>query len=97
MQFLVEFEITLPPDDGSPERQELLKRERARATEIAAQGHFKHIWIIPGRRARISVWEVEDAKQLHDLHASLPASYWTDVKVRPLVERPTDDLITTNE
>ena len=94
MQFLMEMEITMPPDDGSEERKDLIRRERARATEINDAGHWKHTWIVPGRQARIIVWEVEDARQLHELFSSQPAHHWTDVVVRPLIERPTDDLIT---
>ena len=97
MQFLMDLEITLPPDDGSEQRKDLVRRERARATEISSAGHWRYTWIVPGRRARIVVWEVEDAKQLHELYTSQPASPWTDVLVRPLVERPTNDLITTTD
>jgi muconolactone D-isomerase len=95
MQFLVEHEITLPPDDGSEARADLVRRERARAAEIVGNGHIRHVWIVPGRRARISVWEAQDAAHLHALMSSLPASYWSDARVRPLVERPIDDLVTT--
>ena len=95
MLFLMEFEIELPLDDGSEARAELIRRERERAREIGAAGHFKYIWIVPGRRARIAVWEANDAAHLHQLFTSLPAHYWSNViRLVPIVPCDTNDLIT---
>lgn len=87
MDFLVEFEICIPPDYDPALFADLVKRERARAAEIAAIGtFFKMVWIVPCQRARISICSAADARELHDTYASLPAAKWNKYEVTPLIE-----------
>ena len=87
MEFLVEIESFLPPDDARGERQRLLQLERARAAELSAAGIIKANWKIPASKRRITLWEAPDATALHSLIMSLPTIEWADVNVRPLVPR----------
>jgi muconolactone D-isomerase len=87
MEFLVEIESLLPSGDESQLVVGLLGAERARARELSAQGFIKANWIVPGRKGRITLWEVADATQLHQLLSSFKTFEWSDVKVTPLVPR----------
>jgi muconolactone D-isomerase len=85
--FLVEFQICIPPDYDPELLADLLKRERARAAEISAQGDFfKMVWIVPCQRARISICSAADARELHETFSSLPGSKWNTYEVTPLIE-----------
>jgi muconolactone D-isomerase len=86
MDFLVDIEICMPPDYDPDSLVDLLKRERARAAEIADSGFFKMVWIVPGQRARIMVCSATDARDLHDTINSLPAVRWNRYQVTPLIE-----------
>lgn len=87
MDFLVEFEICIPPDYDPTLFADLVKRERARAAEIAAAGNFfKMVWIVPCQRARISICSAADAQQLDATISSLPAGKWNKYQLTPLIE-----------
>jgi muconolactone delta-isomerase len=87
MDFLVEFEICIPPDYDPDLRTDLIKRERTRAAEIAASGNFfKMVWIVPCQRARISICSAADAQDLHATFSSLPGMPWNNYQHTPLIE-----------
>ena len=87
MDFLVEFEIRIPPDYDPALLADLLKRERTRAAEIAASGNFfKMVWIVPCQRARICICSAADVQELHETISSLPGAKWNKYKVTPLIE-----------
>jgi muconolactone delta-isomerase len=94
MDFLVEFDICIPPDYDPAKAADLQKRERKRAAEIVSQGNFfKKVWVVPGRRARIAICSAPDAQVLDETFASLPAAKWNKMSVTPLFECPTDTSI----
>ena len=87
MDFLVEFEIRVPPDYDPELLADLLKRERTRAAEISASGSFfKMVWIVPCQRARITICSAADAQELHGTITSLPAGKWNEYQATPLIE-----------
>lgn len=89
MEFLVRFESTPPDSMTSDERDKLKTAERARATELRADGILKKLWRVPGRRAVVGLWEAPDATVLHDALASLPMFPWMhDTTVEPLAVHP---------
>lgn len=88
MEFLVRIEVGLPPDVDPQRRAELGQAERRRGEELRASGHLVRIWRVPGRRANVSLYRVEDATELHDLLASLPLWPWMSVAVEALATHP---------
>lgn len=94
MDFLVEFDIGIPPDYDPGLLADLLKRERARAAEIVSSTNFfKMVWIVPGQRARISICTADDAKHLHETFFSMPGSKFAQYRVTPLIECPAGSSI----
>ena len=72
MLFHVEMQVNLP-HDLDPERAAALKLdERERAQALQRSGQWRHLWRLSGQYANISVFDVADAEELHQLLSSLP-------------------------
>lgn len=87
MQFLVKTTNFFPADFEPEARGKLLASEKARSKELADAGKIIGHWRVPISKESITVWEVADAKELHELAMSLPASQWAHSVATPLVVR----------
>ena len=87
-EFLVRIEIRLPPELPEPQRAQLLDAESARGRELIEAGKLRRIWRIPGRMANVSLYDVADADELHELLSSLPLARWMDIRVEALAVHP---------
>jgi muconolactone D-isomerase len=87
-EFLVRIETRLPPDLPEPQRKELLDAETARGRELIESGKLRRIWRVPGRLANVSLYDVADADELHELLSSLPLARWMDIRVEALAVHP---------
>ena len=89
MEFLVEFEVTVP--DGTPD-DEVERRERAEAAaaaDLVAQGHLIRVW----KRSEstiLGLYRAESQKVLDALLAALPLAEWMHLTVTPLLPHPND-------
>ena len=88
IEFLVRIDVHLPADMPAEQRKELLAAERVRGRELMARGALKRIWRIPGRLSNYSLYDVQDATELHNLLSSLPLWSWTAMQVEPLAIHP---------
>jgi muconolactone D-isomerase len=84
MEFLVEIQVSLPPDIDPEVRADLMEKERLRGFELKDSGVIVRIWRIPGRIANVGIWRAEDATALHEAITSLPLFPWIDARVTPL-------------
>ena len=93
MEFLVEFELTVP--DGTTET-EVKKRQDAEvraAAKLAEDGHLLRVWKRPaaGRGTTIvGLYRAEDEAQLGALLVALPLYGWMQIAVTPLEPHPND-------
>ncbi len=90
MEFLVNIEISWPPDADPEAREDLFARELARGCELAEAGIMKRLWRVPGRWANWGLWETTDAGALHEALTSLPLWPWMDVTVHALARHVND-------
>jgi muconolactone D-isomerase len=88
MEFLVQIQVTLPPELSSGSRQELMEREQVRGRELMNEGVIRRIWRIPGRTANVGIWDAADPTALHEALSSLPMFPYIDAKVTPLATHP---------
>ena len=88
MEFLVHIEVDLPPDFPTEEGASLRAAEAERGRQLIADGRLVRIWRTPGRRANVSLYDVRDATELHELLSSLPLWPWMDIRVEPLAMHP---------
>jgi len=84
MEFLIEIEVTLPPEMPDDRRGELVAAERVRGRELAEAGIIRAIWRVPGRFANRAIWSAPDATTLHAAISSLPLWRYCSVEVTPL-------------
>ena len=88
MLFHVEMEVRLPPDMPEKLANELKSTERARAQELQQSGTWRHLWRVAGRYANVSVFDVADAAELHELLSSLPLFPFMKITVTALCRHP---------
>lgn len=84
MLFHVEMEVRIPGDLEPTFVEELKGREKALAQELQRQGKWVHLWRVVGRYANVSIFDVADNEELHEILQSLPLYPFMDIQVRPL-------------
>ncbi|MCD2172122.1 muconolactone Delta-isomerase [Rhizobium sp. C4] len=88
MLFHVRMNVNLPHDLPAEEAAEILKREKAYSQDLQRQGKWRHIWRIAGQYANISILDVADNDELHQLLSGLPLFKFMDIEVMPLLRHP---------
>jgi len=88
MLFHVEMTVKLPSDMPKGEADALKSREKALAQQLQRDGKWLHLWRVAGRYANVSIFDVKDNDELHELLSSLPLWPFMDVKVVPLARHP---------
>jgi muconolactone delta-isomerase len=93
MEFLVEFDVTIP--DGTPEaeRDERLDAEAAAAAELYRMGTLVRLWRPPaaaGESKAVGLYRADSKARLDAILEALPLQGWMQVTVTPLDEHPND-------
>ncbi|HKX78416.1 MAG TPA: muconolactone Delta-isomerase [Novosphingobium sp.] len=88
MLFHVKMDVRIPHDADPARVAELKATEKARAQDLQAQGKWRHLWRIAGQYSNISIFDVEDGQELHDLISALPLFPFMDIAVTPLCRHP---------
>ena len=88
MLFHVEMEVHVPHNTDQALFEELKVQEKARSEELQRQGIWRHLWRVVGRYANISIFDVEDAEQLHAILTDLPLFPYMTIKVTALCRHP---------
>lgn len=88
MLFHVRMDVRLPHDIDPAHADELKRVERARAQELQRAGKWRHLWRIAGQYSNISIFDVADAQELHDLVSGLPLFPYMNIEVMPLCRHP---------
>ena len=88
MLFHVTMDVEVPRDLPADERADILAREKAYAQDLQRIGKWRHIWRIAGQYANVSIFDVRDNAELHELLSALPLFPFMDIKVTPLLRHP---------
>lgn len=88
MLFMVEMTVNVPHDIDRTVFDEMKAVEKARAETLQREGKWRHLWRVAGRYANISIFDVADAGELHDIMTGLPLYPFMDVKVTALCRHP---------
>ena len=86
MLFAVRMDVDLPLD--LPGRDELLAREKAYSQDLQRDGRWPHIWRVVGAYSNLSIFDVADNEELHQLLWNLPLFPYMDITITPLAEHP---------
>ena len=88
MLFHVTMDVNIPRDLPADERADILAREKAYSQDLQAQGKWRHIWRMAGQYANVSILDVRDNAELHDILSGLPLFPFMEIKVTPLLRHP---------
>ena len=88
MHFLVRMDVHLPADMPSETAADLRAREKERAHEIQRAGKWPELHRVVGAISNVSLFDVADGDELHQLLTSLPLFPYMDVTVTALARHP---------
>lgn len=88
MLFMVEMAVNLPPDMPAERAEQIKATEKAYSQQLQREGKWRHIWRVAGLYANVSIFDVQDAQQLHDILMDLPLYPWMDISVTALCRHP---------
>ena len=88
MLFQVEMNVRLPHDLTAEKVEALKQTERDRAEELQRAGTWRHLWRVAGRNANVSIFDIADPQELHDILSSLPLFPFMDMRITPLCRHP---------
>lgn len=90
MLFAVKMDVDLPLDMDPGVRADTLAREKAYSQELQRAGKWAHIWRVVGQYSNLSIFDVGDNAELHDLLWNLPLFGFMTIEVTPLAIHPSD-------
>lgn len=90
MLFAVKMDVELPVDMDPGERADTLAREKAYSQQLQRDGKWPHLWRIAGQYANLSILDVADNGELHDILWNLPLFPYMTIEITPLCTHPSD-------
>jgi muconolactone D-isomerase len=93
MEFLVDFEVTVPVGTPPSEVRDREQAEAAAAAKLADDGQLVRLWRRPraaGGAAAVGLYRADSETQLEALLSDLPLADWLRVTVTPLDSHPND-------
>lgn len=90
MLFAVAMDVRVPVDMDPDEKAGLLAREKAYSQELQRAGKWPHIWRVVGQYSNLSIFDVADGDELHELLWNLPLFAYMDIEVTALAHHPSD-------
>ena len=88
MLFAVTMDVRIPDDLDPQVRADTLAREKAYSQDLQRRGIWLHIWRHVGRYSNLSVFDVRDNDELHDILWGLPLFAYMSIEVAPLAVHP---------
>ena len=95
MEFLVEFDVTIPEGTADVEVRQRADAEAAAAAHLAREGHLVRLWsppLAPGERRAVGVYRADSRDELDALLDALPQRDWMQITVTPLQPHPNDPV-----
>ena len=93
MEFLVEFEITVPDGTTESEVEDREAAEAGAAAKLVEDGHLVRVWKLPagsGETPVLGLYRADSETELDGLLRALPLYEWMRVSVTPLAPHPND-------
>ena len=88
MLFKVEMTVNLPHDLDKAVAADILAREKAYAQGLQRDGKWRHLWRVSGNYSNVSIFDVADNTELHDILSNLPLFPFMDINVVALCRHP---------
>lgn len=88
MLFHVTMKVNLPVDMPEEQANQIKAVEKAYSQKLQADGRWRHIWRVAGQYANVSIFDVRDVEELHNLISNLPLFPYMEIDVLPLCRHP---------
>lgn len=88
MLFKVEMTVNIPSSLPQAQVEEIKAREKAYSRRLQREGKWPHIWRVVGQYANVSIFDVKDNQELHEILTALPLFPWMTIAVLPLCAHP---------
>lgn len=88
MLFKVEMTVNIPSSLPAAQADQIKAKEKAYSQQLQREGKWLHIWRVVGQYANVSLFEVKDNQELHEILTGLPLFPYMDIIVQPLCEHP---------
>lgn len=88
MLYKVEMQVNLPASLPPEEAARIIADEKEYAQDLQRQGKWRHLWRISGKYANISIFDVADNAELHNILSNLPLFPFMNISVEPLCRHP---------
>lgn len=88
MLFKVEMTVNIPSSLPQAQVEEIKAREKAYSQRLQREGKWPHIWRVVGQYANVSIFDVKDNQELHEILTALPLFPWMTIAVLPLCAHP---------
>jgi len=88
MLFQVQITVRPPHSVDKEEIRALSAAEVKLVKQLQREGKWLHIWRVAGKWANTSIFEVNNADELHDILSSLPLFPYMEIEVTALSRHP---------
>lgn len=88
MLFKVEMVVNIPTTLDKEQAEELKAREKKYSQDLQHAGKWRHIWRIAGKFENISIFDVKDNTELHEILTGLPLYPYMTMNIQPLCRHP---------
>jgi muconolactone D-isomerase len=88
MLFKVEMQVNIPSSLPHAQADEIKAKEKAYSQRLQREGKWLHIWRVVGQYANVSIFDVADNQELHELLTALPLYPYMEITVQPLCLHP---------
>ncbi|EOY5092254.1 MULTISPECIES: muconolactone Delta-isomerase [Citrobacter] len=88
MLFKVDMTVKIPYGMPANEIEEIKSREKAYSQQLQRDGKWRYIWRVAGQYANVSIFDVDDAEELHRILMALPLYPFMDIRIEALCRHP---------
>ena len=88
MLFKVDMTVKIPLGYPADELEDIKQREKVYSKQLQREGTWRHIWRVAGLYANVSIFDVRDADELHQILMGLPLYPFMEIRVEALCRHP---------
>ncbi|MCC3701923.1 muconolactone Delta-isomerase [Rouxiella badensis] len=88
MLFQVDMVVNIPDSLPKEQADEIKAREKLYSQKLQHEGKWRHIWRVAGKYENISIFDVKDNTELHEILTGLPLYPYMTMTIRPLCRHP---------
>jgi muconolactone D-isomerase len=88
MLFHVAMTVRIPLGFDPVELDRLKLAEKLRAQELQRAGTWRHLWRVVGKYSNVSIFDVRDGAELHEILSGLPLFPFMEIEVSALCRHP---------